>query len=288
MRMQSLGLLSVFLTLGVAPGATDYAECQEPQSVISSQADWKEASSDRRLQTLNSIVVGKTSMTPDALVELLRLGLDDSDPAVRAATADCVASRGYSARTSQAGAARWREERPVLLQLKGRLLQLITSDPKQEVRVSAIVAAGNLEFDGSGKGIKLSNELTDVLARQYRVDPATVVRSEIVKSLALCDSDSGALIDTLTLALSDPDAIVIQRALHGVSRHQMLESLPKVISLLETDDNPRVREAAANAVGDFGKAATAYLPRLTAAAASESDVAARSALMRAVDKIKVK
>ncbi len=250
-----------------------------------------------KLATLRAMASRTVMPTAGNLVSIVQLALDDTAPEVRRNGCRVVTARMWHPRSSSssAGVDAWRAEKAGLEPVKGLLLGLIRSDPDEVVRREAIIAAGNLDLELEPSDasrlprVRISAELTAVLADAYRNEQDTAVRTEIVKSLSAARSESSRRSEVLVAALADVAPQVVQYAVLGVGDAQVKDALPTVVSYLQRHPEVRVRLAAAQSLAMYGAAAAPYLPALQEALAQESDPTTRKTIegtIRVIQRVK--
>lgn len=237
----------------------------------------------QRVRTLNDLAAGRAARPANETAGLIRLGLADPDPKVQAAALWALAGRVSAPRfdrTIEPGV-EWAAERAVLAAVKADVIGKVTS-PNAKVRHAALVALGSFEFDpkNGGRVLRLSPSFVALLVKRYGQEDDLLVRSEIVKALAL-DRLATNGEATLVAALSDPEPTIVQMASFGIAEHGMLDQLPKLAELLKHPD-PDVRSSMAFAFSVFGAAAAGELRALQLSLAGEQEPEVRVALAAAI------
>jgi len=178
---------------------------------------------------------------------------------------------------------------PLLIALKdqGGAIAKALSDPDDKVRVLSRRA---LELMGSARlllnrvreviptekdGTQPTKRRDDVLKEAIepglmeftkRVrDPDVRVRAATVEFLESMEDAAAPAIPTLLLALTDKDRFIrwgAVRTLGKVGKVQTERTVPAIAALLNPDEDPDVREAAATTLRGYGSAAKAALPAL--------------------------
>jgi HEAT repeat protein len=255
------------------------------QAVVRSEADFRIATASEKREALAALGRRTIMLPPSELSAVARAALDDGDPQIRLDACEMIAAKAAGVRLG-ADAQRRQEsmsDRSALVALQGRLVSLLKSDPDERVRRWALVAAGNLDYDpqtltGSGTSmiLKLSRQFVDSIAAAYSHEQATGVRAEIIKTLALSESESAMREVVLSKALSDVAPSVLQFAIRGIASMKAVRALPRIAQLLSHDDRS-VRLAAAQSLATFGAAARPFVPTLERALQNEpDDVVART------------
>lgn len=241
------------------------------------------AASFERVRRLNDLAARRLSPQPEQVVRLISEGLADSDPKVQRSALWALASRASGIRFSESAELRqqWNAERPLLDSLRLRVTALIES-PDSRVRHAVLVALASLDYKPGDerRRLNLSDQVTALLVSRYPSEPNSLVRSEIVKALAL-DPRAKSGESVLIRALSDPDRFTVQFAVMGIVEHGMVNQIPRLMELLEHEAH-EVRIAAAAALGRFGEKARTALRSLQLALSIESHVVARDTMTAAI------
>jgi hypothetical protein len=273
MRMSALASLS--LAYAVATALIPY---QTTAAGIALQS----ASLDKR-SALNDVAAGRRDVSPEELVALVSSALLDSDAMVRRSALGAVAARAAAARlpVTEERLKRWNLDRPALQELRPAVMRLL-EDPERFVRRDAIILLGSLDVvprdDGRGEMIVLTEETVRLFASRYGVEPDTVVRAELVKSLVLIANRTEVQEAVVLKALADPSPGVVQFAVTGAGRMAIRGALPTLADLLMSHDDRGVRLVAAQAFAAYGAAAREYVPTLRIAASAERDPIVRKTL----------
>jgi len=241
------------------------------------------AASSGRVRHLNDLAARRISPQPEQVVRLIAEGLVDSDTKVQRSALWALASRAGGIRFSDSAELRqqWNAERPLLDSLRLQVTALLES-PDSRVRHAVLVALAALDYKpgDNRRRLKLSDRMTALLVSRYAGEPNSLVRSEIVKALAL-DSGAKSGEGVLIRALSDPDKSTVQFAVMGIVEHGMVDQTPRLMELLEHQAH-EVRIAAAAALGRFGEKARMALQSLQLALSIESHVVARDTMTAAI------
>ena len=235
-----------------------------------------------RVRLLNDLATGRVSRPPAATRIIIKIGLDDSVERVQECALWALAGRVSGPRFSGGVAgAQWSAERSVLASLKPDVAGKLSS-PSHRIRHAALVALGSFEYDpaNGGRVLRLSDEFVSLLVRMYRHEPHALVRSEIVKAIAL-DSRAKSGENTLIAALDDSEPAIVRIAANGIAEHAMAVQLPKLATLLKHPEAD-VRIAVASALSQFGPAAIAQLRPLQLALAGEQEPDVRGAMSTAI------
>jgi HEAT repeat protein len=253
--------------------------------------------SDKRA-VLNDLAAHRTSLPPQELVAVLRSGITDSDPMVRASALWAVAGRAGGVRFSTGSEraerrAILRTERGVLEGLRPIILRRLQDDHDVEVRRAALAAAGNLDYDpdgGNDRSITLKPDFAKLLTAIFAKETSQDLRVEIVKSFALLSPKQAASIRNdseamLVAAALDPNPDVAAYGALGIGKQRLRSALPRIVGLL-TRDGMNVRLFAAQAIGMFGREAAQYAPQVEAALAVERDVVVSKTLTATLSAIR--
>ncbi len=130
--------------------------------------------------------------------------------------------------------------------------------------------------------VLISPATARTFAEMYSTEPSSIARTELVKGLALLSPAQTTGFDrecvtTITKALSDTSADVVQVAALGVGNLKLSALLPRVVALLKAESKG-VRLAAAQAIASFGPDAVQYAPAVDAAIDHETDPIVRETL----------
>ena len=272
MRTKTVILLVVF---GVGLTVVTNQAQQPAVQLVTTSAEFGLATSSVRRATLQGLAAGRLPISDVETTAILNLALLSTDADVRRDGCDVIVGRAMVARTVATPdvSARWRQERSGFASLEGRLGVLLGSDEDERVRDAAVMALGNLQYDGGDKrgiGMVVSDRFVETLSAAYKKEDSTRVRVQIVKALALTDSTSPQQVDTLIAALVDVSPLVARHAVTGLARLNAMPALPKVVLLLDHEESI-VRVAVAQALVGFGKPAKVYLPNLEKALVVERD-----------------
>jgi hypothetical protein len=242
----------------------------------------------QRRAVLNDIATHRSSPDPAVLLAVLRAGLEDPDPAIRLTAVSALAGRAARARfgRSPEDLTQWRHDRSTVLSLRPIAMSLL-SDRDDKVRVGAIVALVNIEFDPetASREVWLGNDLSLALANMIGPNTNGSVRAEVVKTFALTESHPATRERVLTQALGDPAPDVLAPALAGMARVRPPSALPTVV-LLARHPAVSVRMQASQALAAYGEAVRPYLEQLSHAIASENDDRVRTTLEAVVDALR--
>jgi HEAT repeat protein len=225
-------------------------------------------------------------------IAVIAASLRDTDPDIRKQALLAVASHaagpaafGASSREKLARVRRaWSTERRLIRELRPQVVSAL-DDPEPRVRQDAVLALGNLDFDGRAEEWPLSQQTAADLAARYPREEHASVRSRIVGALALRPGDSAEIRGVVVDALDDPDADVRNYALMGALRLKLQSALPAAARGLG-DPDPGVRLAAAGVFAALGPAASAYEGRLEEASAAEVRAPIRAAIEAALAKVR--
>lgn len=275
-------LLAVLLTAQASGTAAVVTQLHGPdaQSLPTTPTEFQLANRATRGNVLRAIAIRSVPVSNGQTNQMLDIALQDTDPLLRRQACEAITALGWSGRMNRDAvtARRWRDqERPVLVSVEPRLLELVRTDPDERVRRAALIAAGNLDAqpdvsDKSAVGrVRISDPFADFLASAYSNEQSTSVRAEIIRALSAARSDSPRRVQALRAALGDVAPIVVQYAVLGIGDAKVESALPDVVSILESHSSVRVRVAAAQAVAMFGASAASYLSRLRDALAREPD-----------------
>ncbi|HET7698751.1 MAG TPA: HEAT repeat domain-containing protein [Vicinamibacterales bacterium] len=228
-------------------------------------------------QALKSATEGPAALT-GSQVALVHAGLTDTDPRVRETAAEVIMARAWMARSKRTAEARavWLQDRGKLAKSQSRLEQMLKSDRDRKVRLAVVLALSNLEYTGN-EDLTISARLTKTLASAYELEQDGTVRNEIIKTLALTNSDEPARDRALSKALSDVSLGAVQQAVAGLARSQNAAALPRIARLLRHHSRS-IRLTVAQAMARFGSQAKSYVSEMRAAAAAETDPIVRQTL----------
>lgn len=239
-----------------------------------------------RVQILRLLAASRVSLPPDQVAAVIRAGLEDAQDNIRARAMWALAGRALPTTKGPDDVSRWRQERPLLQELRPQLPKFL-SDRNEDVRLATIAAISNLETDPAIQD-KSKNTLDLTLARaltsRFAAEPSPLVRSRILTVFAWFSTEPGRLNEVNTVlesALKDVNAGVVQAGLFAVGNRQIISLLPQVVGHLK-DSTPAMRATAAQSLGRFGTGARDYTPELQSALAAESDLIARQALQAAI------
>jgi HEAT repeat protein len=210
--------------------------------------------------------------------------LDDPDPDLRVAAANAVAGRAGAVRFKRTAQMEneWRQDVETLRAFRPRLWRAL-DDPNEQVRLAAILALGNLEYQGQERdgNIALGLELLTRLAALYEGEPTLLVRVEIAKTFALTSTDAPVRWNTLEVMLRDPAADVQQYAVVGVARSRSPETGARLLPLLASESRA-VRMNAVQAIAMRGEESRAYVDDLRRMLSVETDLAVAKTIKGAI------
>ena len=244
--------------------------------------EFKDAPVAQKKATLNAVVTDRLQLESGELRELLEYALDDDDSGIQQAALSAVAARsmkGWSWTTSRTSGD---QERPALRILRPRLIVLM-SDQSEQVRLAALLAAGNLDLERTRTELVLSPEMSQKFAELYENEPSVRIRQEIIKTFALVKTAGDPKpIETAVLnALTRPDVSTVQYALLAVAKLQLTQALPAVAGHLSGSDR-RIRMAAAQSLGGLRPASRDYLAQLQQASEVEQDEITKKTMLGAI------
>ena len=249
-----------------------------------SATEFQNSSEREKRALLNDLAVGRRDMDSQGLAAILSTAMVDTDVAVRRSALGVVAARSGGVRfdTRESRAKQWEGDRLALQGLRPRITGLL-EDPDQMVRRDAIIALGNLDFVRPSGGtdsdeITLREETVRTVAARYNAEASSMVRAEIVKTLALVANRSEPQQEVILAALNDAAAGVVQFAAMGSGRLLIPNALPRLADLMVSHGDRGVRLAAVQAIARYGRAAAEQLPLLRVALASESDSVVRQTI----------
>jgi len=249
----------------------------------------------KEMTTLEQVVSLKAAARLDStlgskeLLRVLELATASADADVRRHAFGLASYRAGAARLAKSSEVRdnWRRDRADLQKLEQPAARALLTDLDERVRRSALDALANLQYDGGEKtniGIAVGRVFVETLAVALDQEPSPSVRAEIVKSLALSDSDLPAHVTTLESALADSEPAVLQFALLGLARHGVQRSVSKAIDFLSHGDM-RVRSAAIQAIATLGLTRAGDLERVQAAYAAETDASVKEMIRQTISKL---
>lgn len=225
--------------------------------------------------------------TPEATVEIIRLGLADSNSDVRQAALSAVVSRaaGPHFDAGTAAATDWIADRDHIQRLRPQVTAAL-KDNDESVRVAAIQAVVGLDFSIATKRPELSNETERLLIAMYHTDKSGSVRARIVGGLATDQtSDRKNVSQLLVDAFDDPDPRVRHAASGGAEKLDRDVALPLLVRHLQDADRS-VRGEAASVLARYGTTAVVFLPQIEEALGRERDPQVRFLVQAAVAAIK--
>ncbi len=243
---------------------------------------------DDRAQLLDDLAAHRATLPLEELGRLLRSGLADPDPAIKARALAVIAGRAGAARFSQDDRTHeaWRTERPLLLSLEPAARQAL-DDGTADVRKQEILALGNLQFVLGDASTDLPPGLLRAFADRYAREPDPDVRADLTYAIAVASPSTDGREAFLIVALGDAAPAVQAAALVGISESSPPAALPAIAARLGSTD-PSVRLNAAVAIQAYGAAARTYAARLRAALAAEKDPAIAETLRVALEAIGTK
>lgn len=234
---------------------------------------------DERLIAFDDLSTLAASLEPAELSRLIAEGLADPDARVRCAALGAIAGRAGALRRQPTAAIyqQWSRERPVLGRFTPEVLRAL-DDGSAQVRLAAVFALYHLAYLPSPSRAELDREVAGRLAEAFSRETSAGVAEEIVRTVAASQGHADDLQrSVLDRALDDSRPGVLAEALAGAASLQMGRGLGRAATLLGHDE-PRVRLAAAHALGDYGRLALPHLEVVEWALATESDEKVRRAL----------
>lgn len=249
-----------------------------------SAEDFRASAVEVRRATLNDLASQRFSPEPEVTGALIASGLKDATVEVRLSAIYALAGRAATARFGkrEEHKALWAVERPTLLRLRSAALEAL-GDSSAKVRQGAIIALVNLAYEQGApiNNVRLSGDVTAVLARQYQTEAEASVRAEIMKTFALTSVLPDGRETTLVRGLSDDVAEVVKYAVLGLGRARSQRGLKLVADRLSHSDRG-VRLQVAQAMVSYGLQAKAYLDLIQNAADSEENDVVKRTLEEAV------
>ena len=248
-------------------------------------ADFKRASAEEKRTTLHRLAESPLGSADPDITELLSAALDDTGEETRLLALSVVTGRAFAQQSSLTSHP---SERAMLLALRPRLLRFLR-DNNEEARLMGVRAVGNIEMERSNGKARLNRDFAQRIITIYASDPSNRVRAEIVKALALTESDANASDRRAVFldALGSSDISTIQYAVLGAGQLHLTVALPRIAQLLAHGDR-QLRIIAAQVIPQFGAVAAQYLPNLERAVIRETDEATRQTLLGAIQLIQRK
>jgi HEAT repeat protein len=267
------------LTCVVTASGTAITPTQTARQLPTTRSTFASADAASRQQALVAIIQGQLQVAPEELAAIVGFAVVDPDITTREAACSVVmatAARGRGQITTEARPY-WQAAAAALLTLNDQLVRVMMSDGEPRIRQSAILALGSLHGTVDSASSRIPSSLADALATAYGKESSDRVRTEIVKSFALTETESPRRGEILARALADPAPGVVQFAVTGIGRMRAPDGLRLVVDMLRHSERG-VRVAAAQAVAAYGAAAKPYLPQLREALAVERDEITRKTL----------
>jgi hypothetical protein len=293
--VQSIGYIAIWLALsGLVPAGQTLVPVP---SVTSNKTSGRQIAQED-LDFFAEVVKPSSPLSSEQISRLATTMRNDS-VAVRLTAIESIVYRTQVA--SRQGKSTFATTRDLLASFKDIFVRLLKDDSEPRVRHEALLALGLLQTEPtvlqaipnpSGvQDAQLAPGFIQTLADVYKTDQSALLRSEVMKTFALQRHETRS--ESLTImtgvireGLTDPSADVLMFAATGVATFQLGDVAPEVAYLLKHRD-AKVRMAAAQAIGSFGKSpqASAYVQVLRNALIDEQDEITRRTLEAAIARL---
>jgi hypothetical protein len=150
------------------------------QQVPTTTEGFDAADPAQKKQALVEIIRHELSTGPEVVAGMIRSGLVNNDAAMREGALAAVVSRAAGPRFSQLAAEDWPRDHQHIQALRPLVVQLLSDDPIEGVRVQAIAALVSLDFNIVSRDVELTPASERLLIDRFHLDASAKVRATIV------------------------------------------------------------------------------------------------------------